>query len=96
LIHGYRIGLTLGTIGKEILPAHGTDGASLFQVVTETPKEFVRDIEATGKQGVEVFALRHAVSGGRRNRNVVAVDQNDLAEVVREDPGGEEPGHTTS
>jgi hypothetical protein len=96
LIGPNRVGLTLRTVRNEILSEDARNGARLFEVIAESGKELIGDAEATGKQGMEVLSLRDTVSGRGRTRNIVAIYQDDLGKVVRQDSGREQARHTTA
>jgi hypothetical protein len=57
--------LALGSVRKEVLTTDARHGSRGLEIITESGEEFACDVESTGKQRMEVLALRDAVASAR-------------------------------
>jgi hypothetical protein len=66
------------------------------EVSSEAGHQAFEDLRAAREQDMQMARLRNALSEGRIVGKRVAIDDDDLREPIRQDAGGQEPGHAAA
>jgi hypothetical protein len=68
-------------------------GTQPFQLVVDPGEPVDQQVQPGGQQQVQVLSLRHVTARRRRIGQPLPLDDDDLAEDLREDTRGQEPRH---